>query len=246
MLLAIDVMGFENDISHAVNACRKFIKKHGDVKFILVGKKNEIEKRIKKNEFEIYDSPDVVKMGENPILTLRSTTTSMYNAVNLVADNQADGVLSAGSTASYVMLTYSLIKLLPGIDKLAFMTSIPTVNKKTPLFLLDSGANLVCSGKDLYQFALIASIYCKKILHISSPVIKVINIGTEESKGYEYHKNASELLKKNKTLNFNGYIEPKEMVFDDLNIAVCDGYTGNIVLKSLESGGKLMSNLLKK
>jgi len=183
-------------------------------------------------------------MDDSPLVAMHKTNSSMYQAIKLVADDKADGVLSAGATSCYVVLVYALLKLIPGINKPAFMPFLPTSNKKG-LMLLDVGANKFATADDLHQFAIMGNIYCQMIRHISNPKVGIINIGTEATKGFEYHQQANELLKKDSTLNYVGFVEPRNLLHGVVDLAVCDGYTGNLVLKSLEGGLKTLTDVLK-
>jgi glycerol-3-phosphate acyltransferase PlsX len=245
MKLSIDVMGFENDLNEAILACRHFQKQHQDVEFILVGNEDKIKSCLKSNDhFKIVNATDIIQMQDNPLTAIRRVDSSMYKAIKLVADNKADGVLSAGSTPIYVSLVYYLLRLIPGVNKPAFMPYLPTINKKG-LMLLDVGANKECTGQDLYQFALMSSIYCFNVRKISNPSIGVVNIGTEANKGFAYHKEADELLKQNKKLNYVGFVEPRTLLDGNVDIAVTDGFVGNITLKSLEGGLQSIKKVLK-
>jgi glycerol-3-phosphate acyltransferase PlsX len=244
MKLVIDVMGFENDVSQAIIACEKFYKLHDDVKFVLVGSKKVIEKCKGFSNFEIIDAEEVIKMNESPLSALRKTNSSMYKAIELVANDKADGVLSAGSTACYVALVFHLLKKIDGIDKIAFMPYVPTT-AGGGFNMIDVGANKECSGKDLYNFAIMANVYCKEVMHIANPRIGVINIGTEDDKGFVYHQQAHNLLKSNKNINYVGFVEPRNLLNGVVDIAVSDGYTGNITLKSMEGGLKALKYALK-
>lgn len=245
MKLAFDTMGYENTLDHAIDAARDFSKKYSDVEFVLFGNKQEITKLLKPTDhFEIVDCTSYVKMTDLPIYALRNSESSMYKAIKYVADNKADGVLSAGSTACFVLLVYILIKTIPGIDRPGFMSHLPTLNGKG-LTLLDVGANKDCNGKNLYQFALMGKIYCETIREIKNPTIGVINIGTEKEKGLAYHKEADKLISADKSMNYVGFVEPKTLLNDVVDLAVCDGYTGNITLKSLEGGLKTLTTALK-
>ena len=246
MKLSLDVMGFENKISEAIIAARKFVKKHPDVQIILVGNQQEIIQNIKENEFEIVDAKEVIKMDDSPITALRKSQSSMYKAIKLVADNVTDGVLSAGSTACYVTLVYYLIKTIPRITKPGFMPFLPTTGENKFFGMIDVGANKDCSGEDLYNFAKMANIYFKSVHNNSNPKIGVINIGTEKSKGFQYHHDVNEILLKDQNLNYVVFVEPRYLLQGVVDIAVCDGYTGNLVLKSLEGGLKAISTALKK
>lgn len=245
MKLAVDVMGFENDINEAIKACRDFKNKFNDISIILVGNQNEIKKNLNaKDNFEIVHASDVIKMDDNPISVRHRVDSSMYKAINLVATNLADGVLSAGSTPCYVGLTFILIGKIPNVSKIGFMPYFPTRNNKGFNFL-DVGAQKLCTGKDLYHFALMADIYAKNVRGIAKPTIGVLNIGIEINKGLEYHNDANDLLNKNKDINYIGFIESRDLLEGNTDIVISDGYSGNLVLKAVEGTAKTISNSLK-
>jgi len=246
MILSIDMMGHEGKLSDAVEACRILKKKYEDVSFILVGDENKIKPLIKEGEFQIHHAPEAVVMGENPLISLRNSKTSMYQAILLVKEGKADGVISAASTASYVVLTTSLLKTIDGIKKPGFMSFVPTSIKGKNFALLDCGANLNCDGRDLYLFAKMADIFKRKIEKIEKPSIGVINIGTEEHKGFPYHNEAYKLIKEDTSLNSVGFIETKEILNGIVDCAICDGYTGNLTLKTMEGSMKTVGKVLKK
>lgn len=246
MKIALDVMGFENDISEAIIAAKKFIKKYKDVNVILVGDSKIIKPLIKENEFKICHAKDVIQMDTTPIQALRMNESSMYKAIELVKNNVADGVLSAGNTSGYVTIVRFLLKPIENLARAGFMPFLPTTTKGKYFVIIDAGANKECDGEDLYNFAKMANIYFKNVENVPNPSIGVINIGTEANKGFNYHNIANNLLLNDKELNYVGFVEPRELMHGILDIAVCDGYTGNLVLKSLEGGLKALSISLKK
>ncbi len=241
--IAFDAMGFDNDISEAIIAARKFKKQHKNLEIILVGNQKKIAKHIKTNEFNVHHANGVINMCDTPLTALRKQNSSMFQAVKLVADNKADGVLSAGCTPCYVTLLFTLIKMVKNVKLPGFCPTLPTIKNK-PLIMCDVGANINCSSHDLYNFALMANIYSSNIYKIKNPKIGIINIGTETGKGLPLQNETSNLLIKSK-LNYVGFIEPRDLLDSVVDIAICDGYTGNLVLKSLESGLKSVANVLK-
>ena len=246
MKIALDIMGFENKISEAIEAARKFMKKHNDTKIILVGQQDEISKVTSvDDDFEYVYATDFIEMNDTPITALRKTDTSMQVAINLVKQHKADAVVSAGSTSCFVPLVKTTLGSIDNVPKFGFMPYIPTINKKG-LNMVDVGANINVDGQDLYNFALMANEYVKIIRKIPDPRIGVLNIGTEAHKGFAYHHEADKLLKANKSLNYIGYIEPKGLLDGQVDICVCDGFSGNICLKSLEGALKSVGKLLKK
>ena len=238
-------MGHEGKLSDAIKAARKFKSKHADVEIVLVGDKKQIDQIIKPNEFEIVDCADEIKMTDSPLVALRKTNSSMYQAMKLVADHKTDGVFSAGSTQSFVSLVYFLIKPIKQSIKPCFLPFIPTL-KNIPTGMCDVGAQINCDGQDIYNFAKLAKIYFENAMNRKNPKIGVINIGTEDCKGHDFHKEANKLLSEDKSFNYCGFIEPRYIFDGIVDIAICDGYTGNLVLKSIEGGAKAVSNAFKK
>ena len=245
MKLSFDIMGHEGKLADAIKAARKFKHKHNDVELILVGDKKQIDPLVKQNEFEILDCVDTIKMTDSPLAALRKTNSSMYQAMKLVADHKADGVFSAGSTQCFVSLVYYLIKPIKQTLKPCFLPFIPTL-KNIPMGMCDVGAQINCDGKDIYNFAKMTKIYFESALNRTNPRIGLINIGTEDCKGHDYHKQANELLTNDKSFNYVGFIEPRYIFDGIVDIAVCDGYTGNLVLKSIEGGAGAVSTAFKK
>lgn len=245
MTFSVDVMGFENDISEAIKACRKFVSKNKDVKIILVGDKQKILPYLKnEEEFEIEDASDVILMTDEPISVRNKKDSSMYKAIELVKDDKAHAVLSAGNTACYVFLTHLLLKKLNKISKAGFMPFVPTRNN-VGLNILDVGANKEVAPIDLVNFAIMGNVYVKETRNIEKPKIGLINIGTEDNKGLDYLIKANKILKENKQLNYVGFIEPRNLIEGEVDIAVADGFIGNIVLKTLEGTSKTISRSLK-
>lgn len=246
MKIALDVMGFENKTSEAIIAARKFIKKNPGNKVILVGNQQAIYPCLKPGEqFEIIDTKEVISMDDTPIAALRKHDTSMAIAIKAVKEERADAVVSAGNTSCFVPLVQTILGSVDGSAKFGFMPYIPTINKKG-FNMIDVGANINVDGNDLYHYALMANEYVRLVRKINSPRIGVLNIGTEHHKGYEYHRVADELLKKNKSINYIGFVEPKGLLDGVVDICVCDGFSGNICLKALEGSLKSVGRILKR
>lgn len=244
MILSVDVMGFENPINDAIRACRDFKKKFNHIKLILVGDENKIKQFLKSDdEFEIVHASDEIKMDDNPLFIRNKKESSMYKAIQLVANNQADGVLSAGSTACYVALCYLLLKKIDDVSKIAFMPYIPT-RYKNGLNLLDCGANKVNDANDLIDYAIMGHLYAKHVRKINNPKIGLINIGTEDDKGLDHIIEAHKKLKENKKINYVGFIEPRYLLEEQVDVAISDGFVGNIVLKTLEGTAKSIGKSL--
>lgn len=245
MKIALDVMGFENKTSEAIIAARKFIKNFAGSKVILVGDEQAIKSCLTdRDDFEIVATKEIINMDDTPITALRKKDTSMLTAIKLVADKKADAVVSAGSTSCFVPLVQTNLGSIDNVSKFGFMPFIPTTNK-VGFNMIDVGANINVTGTDLYNFALMANEYARIVRKINNPKIGVLNIGTENHKGFEYHKEAHELLSKNKNINYVGFVEPKGLLDGLVDVCVCDGFSGNICLKSLEGALKSVSHILK-
>ena len=244
--IAFDVMGFENNIEHAIIAARKFISFHHDVKIILVGDKDQIIKSIGDSYhlFEIINTKNFISMNDTPIVALRKTSSSMTIAIKLVKEKKADAIVSAGSTSCFIPLVYSTLGLIPKVSTIGLMPYIPTTDK-VGFNMIDVGANINITADNLYHFALMANTYVKECRNIDKPIIGLLNIGTEHHKGFAYHHQAHELLKKNKDLNYIGFVEPKKLLQHHVDIVLCDGYAGNLVLKSMEGSLSTIAKLMK-
>ncbi len=243
MKIAVDVMGFENDINEAVKACRKFVQKNPDIEIILVGDETQIKPCLcPEDKFMIEHTKEVITQDDT-ILSLRTKkNSSMERAIALVNEKLADGVLSAGNSAIYVFLTYQKFGLIEGVNKVGFMPFVPTL-KGNGFNLLDVGASIECEGEDLYQFAKMGNI-AAQARGIQTPRIGLINIGTEKHKGFTRHQEADNALRQDTNINYIGFIEPKDLLNGICDVAVTDGYGGNLVLKSTEGTAKWLTNFL--
>lgn len=244
MKLVVDVLGFEGDPKDAIKAIKNFATKHTDANFIIVGDSNIISKCVSGPQFEIVHADKFVNMHTKPLEAIRDNTTSMYKAISLVAEGKADGVLSAGSSNCYVSLCFYLLKTLDKVEKFAFMPAIPTT-KRTWVNLLDVGANRECTPNDIYKFAVMGNCAYKILYNVEKPRVGMLNIATEETKASPSQAATFKLIKENNDLNFIGYVEPYSILSGDVDVCVCDGYSGNLTLKSLEVGLKSIKSSLK-
>lgn len=243
--IAFDVMGFENKIEQAIIAAKHFIAQFSDVQIILVGDQKQIQPHIQQStKISIVDTKEFISMEDSPIVGLRKIMSSMSLACKLVKENKADALVSAGNTSCFVPMVYSKLGLISGASCVGLMPYIPAIDK-TGFNMVDVGANINVSPINLYHYALMANTYVKVCQNISSPKIGLLNIGTEHHKGFAYHKQTNELLQKDKSLNYVGFIEPKNLLQHPVDIAICDGYAGNLVLKTLEGSLKSVADLMK-
>ncbi|WP_342274169.1 phosphate acyltransferase PlsX [Spiroplasma endosymbiont of Phycita roborella] len=260
MKIAFDVMGSDHGSLPAIAAALEVIKEFKNVEICLVGDEKQINGNLQillKNKplssrITILATTQVITMNDGPLAGIRMTDSSMNQAIQLVKNKKADGILTSGSTAAYLGACHFLLGEIKGIKRPAFMPIMPTLIKNRQVVLLDVGANIENTVDELINFALMGHIYCQTIQNISRPKIGLLNIGIEESKGPEVTKatyaKLKQLTQKNEKLsflNFHGNIEPRNVLSGDVDIIICDGYSGNIVLKSVEGMASLLFTLIK-
>ncbi len=213
---------------------------------VLVGDKEKINPLLKKTPFKIpiYQASEVVGMDESPSFAIRKKKdSSIVKAIDLLKNGEVDAVVTAGNTGACVAAATVYLKLIPGIDRAALACPLPT--SKGVSLLLDVGATVDASAENLFQFAIMGSIYAKKIMEKENPRIGLINIGEESSKGNQTVKKTYELLK-DSDLNFIGNIEGRDIFSGEVDVIICDGFVGNILIKSIEGFTETLEVLLKK
>ncbi len=195
------------------------------------------------DKIEIVHASEVVGMEESPASAVRrKKDSSISRAVDLVKDGRADAVFSAGSTGAAVAASRLKLRTLEGVDRPAIAAVFPT--QKTPFVLLDAGATTDCTGEMLAQFAIMGSVYVSEILGISNPRVGLMSIGEEDAKGNEMTKVAFKLLEK-APLNFIGNVESGDLFECKVDVVVCDGFVGNVVLKTTESTARALSGWIR-
>jgi glycerol-3-phosphate acyltransferase PlsX len=239
MRIAVDAMGGDNAPVAIVKGCIQARDEY-KVSIVLSGKEVEIKKILEKNtsdfsNIEILNAEEVITNEDKPVMALRrKKDSSLVKALHVVKDKEADAVVSAGSTGALLAGATLIAGRINGIERPAIGTLIPNMNGGFAL-LIDSGANVDSKPEFLYDFAIMGDIYLKKVLNISSPRIALANIGAEKTKGDKLTVETYELLE-NTTLplNFIGNIEAREILQGKADIIVCDGFVGNMILKTLE------------
>jgi glycerol-3-phosphate acyltransferase PlsX len=212
--------------------------RHLHVQIALVGPTAVVERELAAHPdatslgLHIVHAPDVIEMSESPAAALRRKPgASIKVAAQLVASGEAAALVSAGHTGATVMSAYTEFGMIPGVDRPALATTIPT--RVRPAILLDAGANVECRPHHLLQFAVMGSVYARLAFGIARPRVGLLSIGEEETKGNELTREAHRLLKSS-TLNFIGNVEGREIYSGGADVIVCDGFTGNVVLKTSE------------
>ena len=249
--IAIDAMGGIGSPSKVIDAIDISLKTNQDNFFYLYGKKNLIEKEIlrKKNLLkycEIINVDDVVNDDESALAgAKKSKNTSMWKAVESTSVNNTDISLSAGNTGALLVISRLILKTIPGINKPALAALWPNQNNMN--VVLDLGANIECTEKNLVDFACMGSALFKSLFSNSNPKIALLNVGLEEYKGNDILKKTYSILKENKMKNFEfeGYIEGNHIMDGNVDVIVTDGFTGNIALKTAEGTANFLTKNLK-
>lgn len=238
-------MGSDYDSQYAIIAARKFLKNHPDIEITLCGQEENIKKYITPSDkFVILHASNVIHTQDSFASMMRNSESSIYKSLTLLNKDQYDGMITAGTTAAVVLLGNFIIKPIQGINKAAFMSYVPKANKE-PFMFLDVGANLECSAEDLVQFAKMGNIYSNSINKVEKPKVYILNIGTEDNKGFPAHQQAHTILKQQSSINYCGFIESRYLLTSDADVIVCDGFSGNIALKAIEGGLMSLNTVLK-
>ncbi len=249
MRIALDAMG--GDYAPAVNieGAIETVNNFEDVDIILVGNESSIErelasKRYPPNRISIRHASQIVSMDESPSVAIRKKKdSSIRRACELVKNGEEDAIVSAGHSGVIMATALLLLRTSNGVDRPAIAAIMPTL--RAPFVLIDAGANLHCRPENLIQFAIMGSTYCRVILGRSEPKVALISIGEEDTKGNELTKETFKLLKK-ANINFTGNIDGTDIFTGDADVIVCDGFTGNIVLKTSEGLADALIKMLKR
>ncbi len=247
MKIIVDVMGGDRapgeTVRGVIQASREF-----NATFILVGNRTEIERIAAEENFDIrrmdiVHTDVVITMEDDPVSVVRGKQdSSMSVGLKMLAEGQGDAFVSTGNTGALFTGATLIVRKVKGIQRAGIGSIIPLSN---PVLLLDSGANVTVTEENLEQFGVIGSAYMEKMYGIASPRVGLLNNGAEDCKGTDLQKAAYARLSQNPEINFVGNVEGNSLAFDTCDVVVTDGFTGNIVLKSLEGLGKLLLGKLK-
>jgi glycerol-3-phosphate acyltransferase PlsX len=228
-------------------------QKYPQATFLIFGDEAKIKPLLKKypgleSVMQLRHTPDRVTSEDKPSIALRNgRNSSMRLAIDAVAKGEAHCVVSAGNTGALMAMAKFVLKVLPGITRPAIATSMPTKVPGHGAVMLDLGANVECDPKNLLEFAILGGVFSREILKIAEPRIGILNIGSESMKGHEVVKGASELLTAAPHLpgKYIGFVEGDDIGSGTVDVVVTDGFTGNIVLKTIEGTAKLLASLVK-
>lgn len=245
--VAVDAMGGDFGPRVTVPASLDFLRRESSAQIILVGMRDQLEAEIASKKFaarlRIHDAAEVVAMDEPPALALRNKkNSSMRLAINLVKTGEADACVSAGNTGALMAKSRFVLKTLPGIDRPAIASVLPSLKGRT--YVLDLGANVDCAPSHLLEFAIMGTALASAVEHKERPSVGLLNIGEEEIKGSEVIKQAAELLRAS-GLNFYGNVEGDDIYKGTTDVVVCDGFVGNVVLKTSEGLAQMLATFLR-
>ncbi len=245
--LAIDAMGGDNAPKDIIGGALKALETHKDINVQLYGIESEIRKHLDTvpDRVTIIDTPEVIETCEPPLIAIRKKkNSSLIKGLAAVKEKKADAFISAGSTGAVLAGALFGIGRIKGIDRPALAPILPANGGKT--LLIDCGANADCEEKFLLQFAKMGSAYMELVEGVESPRVGLVNNGTEEGKGNKLYKSTHQSLKAMDDINFIGNVEARDAIQGLCDVLVCDGFTGNVLLKSTEGTALYIFDLLKK
>jgi len=245
--VAVDAMGGDHaphvTVEGAVLAASEF-----GIPVVLVGNEDQIRRELLRYEadnlpLEIKHTSEVVEMDETPTTAIKKKRdSSLRIAFEMVRDGAAHAVVSAGNSGAAMAAALFVLRRLKGVERPAIITVMP--NLKGAVSLIDAGANPICKPYHLVQFAIMGSVYMKEVMGISEPRVGLLSNGEEESKGIELTRDANDLLRKS-SLNYIGYVEGRDIYKGGVDVVVCDGFVGNIILKTSEGVFEVFGQVLK-
>jgi len=252
-IIALDAMGGDFGSEVVLPAAVQVLKKHSNVKVILVGDEAILKAQIEQNgidlsgavgnRIEIQHASQIVEMCDEPALAIRKKKdSSMRVAIDMVHEGRAQAAVSAGNTGALMGTAKFVLKTVPGIDRPAICTTIPSVTGHT--HMLDLGANVDCSGENLCQFAVMGSVLAEAVDNVEQPRVGLLNIGSEAMKGNALVKEADALLV-DAPINYIGFVEGDDIYNGNADVVVCDGFVGNVSLKTSEGVAKMISHFMK-
>jgi glycerol-3-phosphate acyltransferase PlsX len=244
-------MGGDNAPDVIVEGINLALDQVSGVRFLLFGREQPLAPLLERYRrvgavTEIRDTWEVVSSAAKPSAALRTgRNSSMRRSIDAVAAGEASGVVSAGNTGALMAMAKFVLKTLPGVDRPAIATVLPTLCSR--LVMLDLGANIECDASNLVQFAVMGEVFARKVLGLEKPSVGILNVGAEDLKGNDAVKKAAAILQDSSlSFRFYGFVEGDDIAAGTVDVIVTDGFTGNIALKTIEGTSKMLSVLLKK
>lgn len=248
MKIIADAFGGDNAPLEIIKGAVAAAKEYG-IQVVLCGDENKIRLCAEQNgisleNMEILPASDVISMHDDPMeIRRQKSDSSMAVGLRALAEGAGDAFISAGSTGALVVGSTFIVKRIKGVKRAAFGSQLPTVDGRH-FFLMDEGANVACRPEMLLQFGIMASVYTENVLGINNPRVGLLNIGTEDTKGGELQLDAYRLLSQS-SLNFIGNVEARDLMNGVCDVVITDGFTGNVLLKSVEGTASALMKMLK-
>ncbi|WJG07746.1 phosphate acyltransferase PlsX [Aliiglaciecola sp. LCG003] len=246
LTIALDIMGGDNGPHVTLPAAIKALQENPNLFLILCGDEKIIGDVVSplahnlQNRIQVQHCSEQVSMDERPTSALRNKKdSSMRRALEWVERGDADACVSAGNTGALLAMAYYVLKTLPGIDRPALISTLPT-NTDHKVFFLDLGANVTCDSETLFQYAVMGSVLAEQVAGIDNPRVALLNVGEEQIKGNDQVKFTAQLLEKAAGINYTGFVEGNDLFTNCADVVVTDGFVGNIALKSCEGLAKLV------
>lgn len=265
--VAVDVAGGDRGVAVIVEGAVKAYRELG-IRTILVGPEDDITAVLQSlgafskpamgqpgpaangkiicGDFEIVHAPSIIEMHESPSRAVRrKPDSSLCTAYRIVEEGRASSIISAGNSGAMMAAGAMICGLMPGIERPAIAALIPVVGDGHPTVILDCGANVECHARNLVQFAIMGGVYCSSLFSIYRPKIALLSNGAEPSKGTAMIREASAILGRMDTLHYVGFVEGRDVATGTVDVIVCDGFVGNVLLKVMEGCAHLIANHLK-
>lgn len=244
--IAVDAMGGDFGPEPIIDGLIAALRQNNSFSAIAVGNETELEALIPSNfksRIEILHTDDVISMHDSATDALKRKDSTIYKAIELVRNGDADAIVSAGHSGASMSLATLRIGRIKGVSRPAIATLMPTSENQNTL-VLDVGANVDCDAKNLFEFAVMGQVYAEDVLQLDEPLLGLLSNGEEESKGNEVTKEAFELI--SKIPNFAGNVEGSDVFKGTVDVVVCDGFIGNILLKTAEGVADTIGKIIKK
>jgi glycerol-3-phosphate acyltransferase PlsX len=246
MKITIDAMGGDNAPKAQVLGAMKAVEAFSNVEITLIGNESEINQYLAKHgRIRVIHTDEKILSTDEPVRAVRrKKSASMVLAAQQVADGESDACISSGNTGALMAAGLFVVGRIEGIERPALAPTLPTIDGKG-FVLLDVGANSDAKPEHLLQFAIMGSVYAQKVRGIEKPRVGLLNIGTEEKKGNELTKHAFTLLQQSSEISFIGNVEARDLLSGPADVVVTDGFTGNMVLKTLEGTAMSVFKMVK-
>jgi len=246
--IIVDAMGGDNAPQEIVNGCILAIKEREDIEILLVGDSNKIKTILKERNFDsqrliIKHAGEVISNEDSPTKAIKGKKdSSMVVGFNALKSGEGQVFVSAGNTGALLTGALLILGRIKGVDRPALAPLIPT--QKGGMLIIDGGANTICKPVNFLQFGIMGSIYMRDVFEVDNPKVGLINVGSEKTKGNDLLKNAHKVLS-NSNINFVGNTEGQQLLEGSINVAVCDGFVGNVILKFLEGASPFFFKEMK-